>query len=497
MRKRFEQQNELDAQPIPDVKIDGKSRHELPQLLAGLQYIFITPHLNEAVFTILEKKILEGKKMTGRLGMSLWEILVLGAMRLNLDADYDTIYDLANHHQIVRGIMGVHTKQFFGEGKYYELQTLKDNIALLDEETLKKISEVVVKAGHELKKNESGEDIIKLNLKSDTYAVESNIHFPTDINLLWDCNRKCLDTIELILKHTPLPGWRKRKYWHKIIKRAYRRTANIHQKKGKGYKERLKKAAEKYLQRSRELSRRVEQSYKELLLLALADIQAGALLKALSYYHKMLEKHIDLVERRIIKGETIPHKDKVFSIFEPHAEWIQKGKHNKKVELGHNALITTDQFQFIIDHEVLVGQGDKAQPVPLAKRLKERFGEGYVLNSISFDRGFFSALAKEALQEDFEHVVMPSKGKKTPQQELEEEDKTFVALRKKHSAVESNINELEHSGANRVPDKGLEGFKKYVALGVLAYNLKRLGKLVVGQGMLSTVVRTGKMPRAA
>jgi len=83
-------------------------------------------------------------------------------------------------------------------------------------------------------------------LKSDTYAVESNIHFPTDINLLWDCNRKCLDTIELILKHTPLPGWRKRKYWHKIIKRAYRRTANIHQKKGKGYKGRLKKAAEKH-----------------------------------------------------------------------------------------------------------------------------------------------------------------------------------------------------------------------------------------------------------
>jgi len=254
------------------------------------------------------------------------------------------------------------------------------------------------------------------------------------------------------------------------------------------------------------LSRRVKQSYKELLPLALADIQAGALLKALSYYHKMLEKHIDLVERRIIKGETIPHKDKVFSIFEPHAEWIQKGKHNKKVELGHNALVTTDQFQFIVDHEVLVGQGDKAQPAPLAKRLKERFGEGYVLNSISFDRGFFSALAKEALQKDFEHVVMPSKGKKTPQQELEEEAKTFVALRKKHSAVESNtcpvaiayrINELEHSGANRVPDKGLEGFKKYVALGVLAYNLKRLGKLVMGQGMLSTVVRTGKMPRAA
>ena len=62
MRKRFEQQNELDAQPIPDVKIDGKSRHELPQLLAGLQYIFITPHLNEAVLPFWKRKYWGAKK---------------------------------------------------------------------------------------------------------------------------------------------------------------------------------------------------------------------------------------------------------------------------------------------------------------------------------------------------------------------------------------------------------------------------------------------------
>ncbi len=85
MRKRFEQEHELDAVLIPDVKIDQKSRHELPQLLSGLQYVFVTPSLNEQVFEILENKILSGKKKTGRLGMSLWEILVLGVMRLNLD----------------------------------------------------------------------------------------------------------------------------------------------------------------------------------------------------------------------------------------------------------------------------------------------------------------------------------------------------------------------------------------------------------------------------
>jgi len=153
MRKRFEQQTKLDSTPIPEVKIDSKSRHQFPKLLAGLQYIFITPSLNEEVFKILEKAVLSDKKKTGRLGMSLWEILVLGVVRLNMNLDYDFLYDYANNHKALREILGVHSKEaFYEEGKYYLVQTLKDNVRLLDEETLKEISLAVVKAGHKLKK---------------------------------------------------------------------------------------------------------------------------------------------------------------------------------------------------------------------------------------------------------------------------------------------------------------------------------------------------------
>ncbi len=152
MRKRFEQTPKLDAISITAVKLDKKSRHELPQLLSGLQYIFATPQINSQVFEILENKVLKGKENTGRLGMSLWEILVLGVMRLNLDIDYDSLHDLSNHHTAVRGILGIRSKNVFSEGKYYELQTVKDNVGLMDDPTLKAISEVVVKAGHALKK---------------------------------------------------------------------------------------------------------------------------------------------------------------------------------------------------------------------------------------------------------------------------------------------------------------------------------------------------------
>jgi hypothetical protein len=499
MRKRFEQQNMLDATPIPEVKIDSKSRHQLPKLLAGLQYIFTTPSLNEEIFSILEEAVLKDKKATGRLGMSLWEILVLGVVRLNMDMDYDLLYDQANNHKGLRGILGVETKGvFYEDGKHYALQTLKDNVSLLNEEVLKKISEAVVRAGHKLKKNGGEEsEPQRLELKSDTYCVESNIHFPTDLNLLWDSARKCLDVVDHISQHYKLNGWRKRKIWYKNIKKLYRNSANIHRKKGANYKERLDDSVKQYLDICKQLSVRVERSLADIGVAAAGDLMLAALTELLVYYHNYLNKHIDLVERRILKGEKIPHSEKVFSIFEPHVEWIQKGKEGKKVELGHNVLVTSDQYHFIVDHEVVVGLTDKELPILLSKRLEKRFKEGYVLDSITFDRGFYSLLAKQALSKVFNQVVMPKPGKKSSKQELEEAEESFVKKRRKHSAIESNINELEHSGANKVPDKGLPGFKKYVAWSVLAYNLKRLGNLVLQKGILPTAVKPANRPKKA
>ena len=152
MRKRFEQQLTLGVVPISEVIIWEKSRHQLPALLIGLKYIFMTPSLNEEIFVLLEQKIIGDKNSTGRPGMSLWEILVFGVVRLNLDLDYDHLHDMSNYHRGLRGILGVDGTNAFEDQHYYHLQTLKDNVGLLDEELLKQINEMVVKAGHSLLK---------------------------------------------------------------------------------------------------------------------------------------------------------------------------------------------------------------------------------------------------------------------------------------------------------------------------------------------------------
>src|SRR6056300_796680 len=85
MRKRFETQLSLEQIAIEKVVIPLKSRDELPPTLAGLQWIFSTPQINEQVFELLEAKVIAGKKQTGRPGMDLWQILVLGVCRMALD----------------------------------------------------------------------------------------------------------------------------------------------------------------------------------------------------------------------------------------------------------------------------------------------------------------------------------------------------------------------------------------------------------------------------
>ena len=482
MRKRFEQQLSLGIVPIGEVKLDERSRHQLPPLLKALQYVFVTPGLNTQVFALLEDRVLSGKQKTGRLGMSLWEMLVLSLTRLNLDIDYDFLLDLANNHESLRGILGVHPSNFT-RGHQYKEQTVRDNVSLLDESLLREVNELIVAQAHGLIKKNEGAEVLGLNIKVDSYVVESTIHFPTDLNLLWDSGRKCIATIvHLLDSGLALGQWGKHKYQYRQLKNHYRTTSEIHRRKGADYKNRLQGAVRGYLIKARQISQKVRQSIlqgaQEVVGGHLSIVQVG-LLQVLAYYWSMLDKHIDLLERRLLKGEQIPHQEKVFSIFEPHVEWLSKGKMHRAVELGHNVAIATDQYHFIIDFETMIGVSDPQTGLKISQRIVDQYGTYCQLRSISFDRGYYSSLIKKILCEDFDQVIMPKRGKKSLQQEVEESQEDFKRLRRAHSAVESNINQLEHNGLNRCPDRGEKGFKRYVALGILSYNLHRLGKLLI------------------
>lgn len=467
MRKRFEIQYEIGITPINRVKFPVRSRDELPPVLRALQHIYTTPFLNEAVFKLLESRI--GTSKTGRPGMNFWEILVLGVVRLTLDIDYDRLEHVSNYDNLVRGILGVY--KFGFDGKRYPLQTLKDNINLFTEDMLIDINELVVNTGHQLFKKKDEE----LEVKVDTYAVESNVHFPTDLNLLWDACRKCIELVGSIISGSDNCGWRKFKDWKRRINRAYKHSVRQSKSGGRNREERLQDAVETYLQLAGELSQKIKGTKNDLTLTACRSKRKIAILSQLNRFEEFLNKHIDLVNRRIILGEKIPHKEKMFSLFEAYTEWINKGKGGNRIELGLNVAVCTDQYGFILHHRVLEKEHDVDVAVPIAEYLLER----KCIRSISFDKGFWSKEIFEKLTYKVADLIMPKKGKLNKNEYVREHSKQFRSLRKKHSAIESDINSLEHHGLNRCPDKGIKHFRKYVALGILSFNLHRLGNVLL------------------
>jgi hypothetical protein len=102
----------------------------------------------------------------------------------------------------------------------------------------------------------------------------------------------------------------------------------------------VKPAVREYLAVGRALEDQVQSS-----LLELCDLSVAApRWEPLEYFHAMLAKHLDLVARRLLNEETIPAHEKVFSLFEPHTEWIKKGKQRPNVELGHKLLLATSSY---------------------------------------------------------------------------------------------------------------------------------------------------------
>ncbi len=472
MRKRFAQQLSLGQIPIEEAQINPKSKNALTELLAALHAIYCNPQYNEQVFSLLEKHISGEKKKTGRTGMDLWCIFVLSQVRLCMNISYDVLHDLANNHRTMRELMGVEYE--FGYDRImFGYQNIYDNVSNLNDELIKEINSVIIEFGHKevFKKKEE----TALRLKTDSFVVESNVHFPTDYNLLWDSTRKCLGTVRKFLdRYQNIKGWRKIKNWNYEMKGLMRELGKASSSGGKNKQNRLETAAKKYLIKANTLLKKLNE---ELPLFPQNDIKDIALIIALEYFMALMEKHIDLVDRRLLKNEKIPHEEKLFSIFETYTEWVKKGKMNPNVELGKKLSVTTDQYDLIIDYQLMHNEQDRDIVIELADRLLVK----YNISSWSFDKGYWRKENKDLLQLEIPKVIMPKLGRRNKTEEAEESSRSYKRLKNKHSAIESNINELEHRGLDRCLDRGPLHYERYISLGVCAYNLKKIGREILKQ----------------
>ncbi|MEO6904997.1 MAG: ISNCY family transposase [Ginsengibacter sp.] len=461
---------------ISQIKFNPKSRDDIPQVLRGLQYLYVNIPIRQEIFSLLEKNISPKiNKNNGRPGMELWKIFVMGVLRLDLNLDYDRLHHIVNYDSLIRQMLG---HGIFDKEGNYELQTIKDNVSLLMPELLDEINQIVVRAGHQLVKKK---ETYPLHGRSDSFVVETHVHFPTDINLLLDAMRKVITLSADLSERYGLSDWRQHAYNFRQVKRLMRSAQN---KKRVGAKteEKIKKrdgliveAHKEYIDVVQQYLNKARGTLKTLEKIGLNSIQDIFIKDTIENFFNHAVRQINQISRRVIFGEIIPHNEKVFSLFQPHTEWISKGKAGVPVELGLRVCILEDQNQFILHHIVMEKQTDDQVAVEIVKETKNNFSN---LESCSFDKGFHSQENQKALSEQLKMVILPRKGRLSRQARLIESSEEFIKAKEKHSAVESAINALEVHGLDICPDHGIDGFKRYVALAIVSRNIQRIGAIL-------------------
>lgn len=296
--------------------------------------------------------------------------------------------------------------------------------------------------------------------RTDATVIEANIHEPSDSSLLWDCVR----TIARHLQHGKRIfdcrlRWRNhqravKKLAHQIALGAQGKQLKHLYRKVICYTQRMQKA----------LSSMVEH---------LKDQPSSAVLT------KWLDKADDLSEiticvlsqtdQRIFLGESVPAKEKIYSIFEPHSDVIIKGR--RAIQYGHKLNLTSGRSGLILDAVVEDGNPcDASTTLRMIKRQKDIFGQ--VPQQVSLDGGYAS---KENLKQAKEMGVIEVAFHK--KRGLKEEDMVssptlYRKLRAFRAGIEANISSLKHNfNLKRCNWKGLARFKAYVWSSILAYNM--------------------------
>jgi transposase, IS5 family len=317
-------------------------------------------------------------------------------------------------------------------------------------------------------------------LRTDTTAVETNIHHPTDSSLLADSLRVmsryvqriaqgCGESELRIVNHA-----RAAKYRVLEIGRAARTFTQAGQ-------EQLKQSYKKLIgltQGLRAQAATVLKARKDGQLVARheAFFKVAAAEASLKHYLPLVEKVITQTQARIFQAQT-RHPDKILSLFEPHSVVIRKGKAHKPNEFGRLVRIDEVEKGLVSNYAVAPGNlCDQQQWVPALEAHVELFGRAPRLATA--DRGFWnSANEKAAVQLGVKQVVLPACGRLSPSRAARQKQRWFRRGQGWRAGIEARVSTLKHRfGMRRALYKGEIGFERHVGWCIIAHNLVAMSR---------------------
>jgi IS5 family transposase len=358
-------------------------------------------------------------------------------------------------------------RTFVGFGVYkmvMDYSFLSKAGAALSPETWKAMNDALGHYAHDESKISGGD------LRVDTTAYETSIHYPTDSSLLWDSFRVLARVLKRVQEENPALGLTHRYHVTKVKKLAHFISRNA-ASNVKGKQREVKRIYRMLLERVRWI---VSVSKQVRAKLPLGSIDAPEL----EHYEPLVERIIDQAHRRVFDGEIVPAAEKLYSLFEEHTELLIRGKAGKHVEFGHMVLVAQTREKFI-SHYRSLAKREPDQDLLAGTLDAHRALFGQTPGLLAADKGFYESTKQlTALEKNIETVSICKKGRRSALEHARESAETFKDGQRFRAGVEGSISVLKRAfKLNRCLFKGFKNFSASVGCAVFCYNLVLLARL--------------------
>lgn len=446
-----------------------KKQLPLPESSTGhpkvqeLEKISVILDDNDSILELVAQDLGIAEQPTGANGMTAEQVLRAAIVKQTEGLSY---HDLDYHLSDSRAFRQFCRLSF---GQTFAKSTLHENIKSISPATWEAINRTLVLYARD-KGIEQGR-----KARIDCTVVASNIHKPTDSELLWDSVRVLARVLQQAVDEL---GLQCRFMNH--TRRGKRRRLEI--LNGKNAQQRLKPYKDLLLMTENTVG------YAESALQALEGYQAVTaeqvhlclwLRNQLRHFLPLVRQVICQTTRRVLLGESVPASDKIVSLFEPHTDIIVKDR--RDTLYGHKICLTGGQSNLILDCRILTGNpADTSLTVNMLERQQELYGRPPL--KVALDGGFASKEnLKQAREQGIKDVCF-SKGRGMNEKDMCRSRYVYRSLRKFRAGIESGISWLKRAfGLDRCLWKGFESFQSYVWASVVSANLLTMSRNLLAE----------------
>ena len=413
-----------------------------------------TPAMIREVAACFPHAVEEGKGFMGCDGMTVEQVLRAAIYKQLKRLNYR---ELALH--TADSIMGRRfMKMEYGQS--FSHQTLQANIARITPQVWEAVLTVIVRTGMELGVDNGQK------LRSDATAIAVNVHYPNEAQILWDGIRVACRQLQRLSRQDKGFGFRD---YRDGAKKLWFSITNCRKNEAKkGLFRQLLRLARACLNQLEAVLERA----------ALLNLPMNKALFELSALQSGLRKAIDMTRRHQLEGENVPVADKIFSLFEEHADCIVKGK--RVAVFGHKVNFATGKSSLIFNCQIERGNWAESKVLPTV--LDEVVATyKFIPRDVVTDGGQAHTDAlKKAVALGVQNIVF---GK--TRGSLQNQASSVVMetrLKKWRAGIEADISNFKRGlRAGRCPWKGWEAFQSFVLLNTAVFNLKVIAACLLNQ----------------